>query len=67
MESSATPAHSPTPSPEETPGFAAGLAGETPSAALRDGKLDLSGLSAPENLEEARLESFTIDGICGVY
>lgn len=30
-------------------------------------KLDLSQLSAPDNLEEARLESMTIDGICGVY
>lgn len=30
-------------------------------------KLDLSRLSPPENLEETRLEPFTIDGICGVY
>jgi mycofactocin precursor len=30
-------------------------------------KLDLSRMSPPENLEEVRLEEFTIDGICGVY
>ncbi len=30
-------------------------------------KLDLSTMSPPENVEEARLEEFTIDGICGVY
>ena len=30
-------------------------------------KLDLSRMSPPDNLEEARLEEITIDGICGVY
>jgi mycofactocin precursor len=30
-------------------------------------KLDLNALEAPMKLAEARLEDFTIDGICGVY
>jgi len=30
-------------------------------------KLDLTGMAAPGDLSAARLEEFTIDGICGVY
>jgi hypothetical protein len=30
-------------------------------------KLDLTGMAAPGDLKAARLEEFTIDGICGVY
>lgn len=30
-------------------------------------KWDFSKMSAPENLEESRVEEVTIDGICGVY
>ena len=30
-------------------------------------KLDLTGMAAPGDLRAARLEEFTIDGICGVY
>ena len=30
-------------------------------------KLDLSRLSPPDDLESARIETLTIDGICGVY
>ena len=37
------------------------------SAPATGEKLDLSRMSAPENLEEVRLEELTIDGICGVY
>ena len=36
-----------------------------PVAAPR--KLDLTGMAAPGDLRAARLEEFTIDGICGVY
>ena len=31
------------------------------------GKLDLSRVAPPANLESFELEEITIDGICGVY
>lgn len=38
-----------------------------PTVAPEAPRLDLTGMSEPENLEEVRLEELTIDGICGVY
>jgi mycofactocin precursor len=56
-------AHPVLPMPEEAQGQAPGQ--EQAHAPL--GRLELSRMAPPRELEALRLEELTIDGICGVY
>lgn len=42
-------------------------AGQAEPASTKPIKLDWSRVAPPRNLESARVEELSIDGICGVY